>query len=124
MLERDDFSKRYKDGNPISLMEFFYPLFQGYDSVAVKSDIEIGGHDQDGLLTTSLRMEILAALEAIKNTPFDAPLRLIPDNYVHVQTLNLWKEKTVEPLFVLLICFFPQKSPSNYLLLRPALNER
>ena len=46
MLERDDFSKRYKEGNPISLMEFFYPLFQGYDSVAVKSDIEIGGHDQ------------------------------------------------------------------------------
>ena len=42
MLERDDFSKRYKDGNPISLMEFFYPLFQGYDSVAVKADIEIG----------------------------------------------------------------------------------
>jgi tyrosyl-tRNA synthetase len=46
MLERDDFSKRYKEGNPISLMEFFYPLFQGYDSVAVKADIEIGGHDQ------------------------------------------------------------------------------
>jgi tyrosyl-tRNA synthetase len=46
MLERDDFSKRYKDGNPISLMEFFYPLFQGYDSVAIKADIEIGGHDQ------------------------------------------------------------------------------
>jgi len=46
MLERDDFSIRYKNGNPISLMEFFYPLFQGYDSVAVKADIEIGGHDQ------------------------------------------------------------------------------
>ena len=46
MLERDDFSKRYANGNPISLMEFFYPLFQGYDSVAVKADIEIGGHDQ------------------------------------------------------------------------------
>ena len=46
MLERDDFSKRYKDGSPISLMEFFYPLFQGYDSVAIKADIEIGGHDQ------------------------------------------------------------------------------
>ena len=46
MLERDDFANRYKDGNPISLMEFFYPLFQGYDSVAVKADIEIGGHDQ------------------------------------------------------------------------------
>ena len=46
MLERDDFANRHKDGNPISLMEFFYPLFQGYDSVAVKADIEIGGHDQ------------------------------------------------------------------------------
>ena len=46
MLERDDFANRYKEGNPISLMEFFYPLFQGYDSVAVKADIEIGGHDQ------------------------------------------------------------------------------
>ena len=45
MLERDDFANRYKDGNPISLMEFFYPLFQGYDSVAVKADIEIGGHE-------------------------------------------------------------------------------
>tara|TARA_B100000212_G_C27381287_1_gene537200 strand:+ start:3217 stop:4395 length:1179 start_codon:yes stop_codon:yes gene_type:complete len=46
MLEREDFANRYKEGNPISLMEFFYPLFQGYDSVAVKADIEIGGHDQ------------------------------------------------------------------------------
>jgi len=46
MLEREDFSKRYDNKNPISLLEFFYPLFQGYDSVAVKSDIEIGGNDQ------------------------------------------------------------------------------
>ena len=46
MLERDDFAKRYSDKSPISLMEFFYPLFQGYDSVAVNADIEIGGHDQ------------------------------------------------------------------------------
>ena len=46
MLERDDFSKRFENNNPISLMEFFYPMFQGYDSVAIKSDIEIGGHDQ------------------------------------------------------------------------------
>ena len=46
MLEREDFSSRYKNNSPISLMEFFYPLFQGYDSVAVKADIEIGGHDQ------------------------------------------------------------------------------
>ena len=46
MLERDDFSNRFKDNNPISLLEFFYPLYQGYDSVAVKADIEIGGNDQ------------------------------------------------------------------------------
>ena len=46
MLEREDFSKRYDDKNPISLLEFFYPLFQGYDSVAVNADIEIGGNDQ------------------------------------------------------------------------------
>ena len=46
MLEREDFSSRYSSNSPISLMEFFYPLFQGYDSVAVKADIEIGGHDQ------------------------------------------------------------------------------
>ena len=46
MMERDDFSKRFSDNNPISLLEFFYPLYQGYDSVAVKADIEIGGNDQ------------------------------------------------------------------------------
>jgi len=46
MLERDDFEKRYKSGTPISISEFLYPLFQGYDSVALKSDIEIGGTDQ------------------------------------------------------------------------------
>jgi tyrosyl-tRNA synthetase len=46
MLERDDFSKRHKEGVPISLAEFQYPVLQGYDSVAVKSDIELGGNDQ------------------------------------------------------------------------------
>jgi tyrosyl-tRNA synthetase len=46
LLERDDFEKRYKAGNPISLMEFMYPLMQGYDSVALRADIEIGGTDQ------------------------------------------------------------------------------
>ena len=46
MMERDDFSKRFNDNIPISLLEFFYPLYQGYDSVAVKADIEIGGNDQ------------------------------------------------------------------------------
>jgi tyrosyl-tRNA synthetase len=46
MLERDDFAKRYADGQPISLMEFLYPLLQGYDSVAVEADVELGGTDQ------------------------------------------------------------------------------
>lgn len=46
MLERDDFAKRYKTGSPISITEFLYPLIQGYDSVVVKSDVEIGGTDQ------------------------------------------------------------------------------
>lgn len=46
MLERDDFSKRYGSGQPIAVHEFLYPLCQGYDSVAMKSDIELGGTDQ------------------------------------------------------------------------------
>lgn len=46
MLERDDFDKRYKSGTSISISEFIYPLLQGYDSVHLKSDIEIGGTDQ------------------------------------------------------------------------------
>jgi tyrosyl-tRNA synthetase len=46
MLERDDFSKRYKSGVPISIHEFLYPLAQGYDSVAMRADVELGGTDQ------------------------------------------------------------------------------
>lgn len=46
MLERDDFTKRYKDGQPISIHEFLYPLLQGHDSVALRSDVELGGTDQ------------------------------------------------------------------------------
>jgi tyrosyl-tRNA synthetase len=46
MLERDDFSKRYKNGQSISIHEFLYPLVQGYDSVALKADVELGGTDQ------------------------------------------------------------------------------
>ncbi|MCZ8342019.1 MAG: tyrosine--tRNA ligase [Leptospira sp.] len=46
MLERDDFTKRYRAGNPISMIEFLYPLAQGYDSVEMKADIELGGTDQ------------------------------------------------------------------------------
>ena len=46
MLERDDFARRYKAGQPISIHEFLYPLAQGYDSVAMRADVELGGTDQ------------------------------------------------------------------------------
>jgi tyrosyl-tRNA synthetase len=46
MMERDDFTKRFKEGIPISVHEFLYPLMQGYDSVALKADLELGGTDQ------------------------------------------------------------------------------
>jgi tyrosyl-tRNA synthetase len=46
MLERDDFAKRYRGGQPISIHEFLYPLAQGYDSVAMRADVELGGTDQ------------------------------------------------------------------------------
>jgi tyrosyl-tRNA synthetase len=46
MLERDDFSRRYAAGQPISIMELLYPLLQGYDSVAIRADVELGGSDQ------------------------------------------------------------------------------
>ncbi|HPE61861.1 MAG: tyrosine--tRNA ligase [Thiothrix sp.] len=46
MLERDDFNKRYNAGQPIAIHEFLYPLVQGYDSVALKADVELGGTDQ------------------------------------------------------------------------------
>jgi tyrosyl-tRNA synthetase len=46
MLERDDFAARYREGRPISLVEFVYPLMQGYDSIALQADVELGGTDQ------------------------------------------------------------------------------
>ena len=46
MIERDDFAKRLADGTPVSMLELLYPLLQGYDSVAIKADVELGGTDQ------------------------------------------------------------------------------
>lgn len=53
ILERDDFTKRYKEGSPISLHEFFYPLMQGYDSFAIKADVELGATEQKFNLLTA-----------------------------------------------------------------------
>jgi len=58
MLERDDFEKRFKSGNPISIMEFLYPLMQGYDSVMVRSDVEIGGTDQKFNLLVGRELQV------------------------------------------------------------------
>ncbi len=58
MLERDDFEKRFKSGNPISIMEFLYPLMQGYDSVMVKADVEIGGTDQKFNLLVGRELQV------------------------------------------------------------------
>jgi tyrosyl-tRNA synthetase len=57
MLERDDFSKRYTGGQPISIHEFLYPIVQGYDSVALQADIELGGTDQKFNLLVGRQMQ-------------------------------------------------------------------
>ncbi|MGB6066319.1 MAG: tyrosine--tRNA ligase [Desulfomonilaceae bacterium] len=58
MLERNDFEKRYREGSPISITEFLYPLMQGYDSVALKCDVELGGTDQKFNLLAGRDMQI------------------------------------------------------------------
>jgi tyrosyl-tRNA synthetase len=57
MLERDDFTKRYRSGTPIAIHEFLYPLTQGYDSVALKADVELGGTDQKFNLLVGRHMQ-------------------------------------------------------------------
>jgi tyrosyl-tRNA synthetase len=64
MLERDDFAKRYRDGVPISLMEFLYPLLQGTDSVAIAADVELGGTDQLFNLLVGRHLQQQAGQEA------------------------------------------------------------
>ncbi|MDT3425674.1 tyrosyl-tRNA synthetase [Paenibacillus forsythiae] len=71
MLERDDFTKRYQSGQPISIHEFFYPLMQGMDSVALKSDVELGGTDQkfNLLMGRTLQKEYGVDTQAAIMTP-------------------------------------------------------
>ncbi len=63
MLERDDFGKRYKSGQPISIHEFLYPLIQGQDSVEMKADVELGGTDQKFNLLVGRELQKQAGLE-------------------------------------------------------------
>ena len=71
MLERDDFAKRYASGTPISVMEFLYPLLQGWDSVMVQADVELGGTDQlwNLLLARQLQQQEGQAPQVVLTTP-------------------------------------------------------
>ncbi|MCR5183234.1 MAG: tyrosine--tRNA ligase [Opitutales bacterium] len=71
MLERDDFAKRYASKTPISIVEFLYPLLQGYDSIMVESDIELGGTDQlfNNLVGRQLLEEAGKAPQAVMTLP-------------------------------------------------------
>jgi tyrosyl-tRNA synthetase len=72
MLERDDFEKRFKEETPISVHEFLYPIFQGYDSVVIKSDVEIGGTDQK--FNFVVAREIQRAYDVIPQAILTMPL--------------------------------------------------
>ena len=63
MLERDDFNKRYTSGQPIAIHEFLYPMIQGYDSVALKADVELGGTDQKFNLLVGRQLQEAYGLE-------------------------------------------------------------
>lgn len=71
MLEREDFTSRYKNGQPIAIHEFLYPLFQGYDSVALRADVELGGTDQlfNLLVGRQLQQEFGQAPQTVMTMP-------------------------------------------------------
>ena len=71
MLERDDFAKRYRGGKPISVLEFLYPLLQGWDSVIVEADVELGGTDQlfNNLVGRTLQAQEGQEAQVVLTTP-------------------------------------------------------
>jgi tyrosyl-tRNA synthetase len=92
LLERDDFAKRYADGRPISILELLYPLMQGYDSVAVRSDVELGGTDQkfNLLLARDIQQaygvtpQVAMTLPILPGTDGEMKMSKSYDNYVGV----------------------------------------
>ena len=92
MLERDDFDKRYKSNTPISVHEFMYPLAQAYDSVAIKSDIELGGTDQKFNLLVGrdiqqahdLKQQICLTLPILEGTDGVNKMSKSLDNYIGI----------------------------------------
>jgi len=71
MLERDDFKKRYESGTPISVMEFLYPLLQGWDSVILEADVELGGTDQlfNCLMGRALQEQVGQSPQVVMTVP-------------------------------------------------------
>jgi len=92
MLERDDFIKRYKKGSPISMVEFLYPLMQGYDSVKIKADVEIGGTDQTFNLLVSREIqreygqepEIIITMPILEGTDGTKKMSKSLNNYIGI----------------------------------------
>lgn len=92
MLERDDFSKRYSAGQGISIHEFLYPLFQGYDSVAMKADVEIGGSDQkfnllvgrDLMKSYGLKPQVCVTLPLLEGTDGVQKMSKTYGNYIGI----------------------------------------
>jgi len=92
LAERDDFAKRLAAGTPITLMEFFYPLLQGYDSVALKADVELGGTDQKfNLLVGRTLMErhglepqVALVMPLLRGTDGERKMSQSYDNYVGI----------------------------------------
>lgn len=95
LLERDDFLKRYKAGHPISLVEFLYPLLQGYDSVELKADVELGGTDQTFNLLVSREIqreygqepEVIMTMPILEGTDGVNKMSKSLGNYVAVSEL-------------------------------------
>lgn len=93
MLERDDFEKRYHSDQPISLHEFYYPLLQGYDSVALKADVELGGNDQKFNLLMGRQLQkidgqepqVILTMPLLLGTDGVQKMSKSYDNYIAIQ---------------------------------------
>ena len=94
MLERDDFSNRYREGQPISMVEFMYPMMQAYDSVVLGADVELGGTDQkfNLLLGRTLQEragqepQVCVTLPLLRGTDGERKMSKSYDNYVGLAT--------------------------------------
>ena len=115
MLERDDFQNRYKSNQPISIHEFLYPLVQGYDSVAVRADVEFGGTDQTFNLLTGRGIQkdygqdpqIVIVLPLLEGTDGVEKMSKSLDNYVGIyEEPNIMYEKVMKIPDGLIIKYF------------------